>query len=333
MIGFALFGAGVIGTVHARNIYIHPNYQLIHVVDPINDRAEELTKKFGGSPSTTVDSSLDDDQVDIVIIASTTSAHEEQVLACAKAGKSFLCEKPISINLDGALNCIRSARNSGVVAAMGFNRRLDNDYRSVFKRVREGQIGKVEMIHIVSRSHKAPPPESVVFSGGMIREKGTHFFDLASWIAASDPVEIYAAGTCLINKRFADYGEVDSASLVMRLENEVLVSFNFSRRAKFGQDELIEIVGSEGMLQTGRKPKGNTKLFTEEAISTGEIHHSWYEQFKQTYSSELDILVASLSESTPVHATLSDGLKAQAVAEAAVQSIVENQPTKIKRVW
>lgn len=333
MVGFALFGAGVIGTIHARNVWLHPDYQLIHVVDPMVDRTQKLTEQFGGSPSTTVGSVLEDDRVDVVIIASTTSAHEEQVLACAKAGKAFLCEKPISISLEGALNCIRAVEDSGIVTTMGFNRRLDYDYRSVFDRVRAGQVGKVEMIHIVSRSHQAPPHEALPASGGMMRTKGTHFFDLASWISASDPNEIYAAGACLIDKRFADYGEVDSASLVMRLENEALVSFNFSRRAVFGQDELIEVVGSEGMLQAGRQPTGTTLLYTEGAISTEGIHRFWYEQFKQTYSTELDMLVASLTESTPVHATLRDGLKAQAVAEAAIQSIAENRPIKIQKVW
>lgn len=333
MVGFALFGAGVMGTIHARNVGLHPNCQLIHVVDPMIDGAQKLTEQFGGTPSSTVDSALEDDRVEVVIIASTTSVHEEQVLACVEAGKAFLCEKPISDSLEGALNCVRVARDSGIVTAMGFNRRLNYEYRSIYDRVRAGQVGKVEMIHIVSRSFKAPPPEALPGSGGMIREKGTHFFDLASWIAASDPQEIYAAGACLIDKRFADYGEVDSASLVMRLENEALVSFNFSRRAVFGQDELVEVVGSEGMLQAGRQPERTTLLYTESAISTEGIYHSWYEKFKQTYTDELDMLVASLTESTPVQATLRDGLKAQAVAEAAIQSIAENRPVTIQKVW
>ena len=333
MVGFALFGAGVMGTIHARNVGLHPNYQLIHVVDPVIDGAQKLTEQFGGTPSSTVDSALEDDRVEVVIIASTTSVHEEQVLACVEAGKAFLCEKPISDSLEGALNCVRVARDSGIVTAMGFNRRLNYEYRSIYDRVKAGQVGKVEMIHIISRSIKAPPPETLSASGGMIREKGTHFFDLASWIAASDPQEIYAAGACLIDKRFADYGEVDSASLVMRLENEALVSFNFSRRAVFGQDELVEVVGSEGMLQAGRKPEGTTLFYTESAISKEGISHFWYEQFKQTYTDELDMLVASLTESTPVHATLRDGLKAQAVAEAAIQSIAENRPVTIQKVW
>ena len=74
MVGFALFGAGVMGTIHARNVGLHPNYQLIHVVDPMIDGAQKLTEQFGGTPSSTVDSALEDNRVDVVIIASTSSA-------------------------------------------------------------------------------------------------------------------------------------------------------------------------------------------------------------------------------------------------------------------
>jgi myo-inositol 2-dehydrogenase/D-chiro-inositol 1-dehydrogenase len=333
MVGFALFGAGVIGTIHARNIALHPEYQLIHVVDSMPDKAKKLTEMHGGTPGMEIDQALEDERVDVVIIGSSTSAHEAQVLACAKAGKAFLCEKPISDSLEGALHCIKAVEEAGIATAMGFNRRLYYDYQSVFDRVRTGQIGKVEMIHVVSRTNKAPIPETIPFSGGMIREKGTHFFDMASWISELDPVEIYAAGACLIDKRFVEYGQVDTASLVLRLEDDVLVSLDFSLRAIFGQDELIEIVGSEGMLQCGRQRSGNTFLYTEGSIATEGVQHSWYEQFKQTYSQELDALVATVTQSAPAHATLRDGLRAQAVAEAAIQSISQNQPVKIEKVW
>ena len=59
---------------------------------------------------------------------------------------------------------------------MGFNRRLDHEYRFLYERVREGQIGKVEMIRITSRSFKASDPSTVTFSGGMIRAKTNALF-------------------------------------------------------------------------------------------------------------------------------------------------------------
>ena len=63
------------------------------------------------------------------------------------------------------------------------------------------------------------------------------------------------------------------------------------------------------------------------------INSQWYEQFKPTYALQLDQLVAATLKQGKVHATLIDGLRAQAVAEAAIQSISQNQPVKIEKVW
>jgi len=93
---------------------------------------------------------------------------------------------------DGAVQdqIARELEESGVVALMSFKRRLDQDYRSMFDRVREGKIGKVEMIRIISRTFnfKSPKPKTVHFSGGMMREKGTHLFEFATWISGAEPI-------------------------------------------------------------------------------------------------------------------------------------------------
>ena len=135
--------------------------------------------------------------------------------ACAKAGKPFICEKPVSDNLPGAVACVEATARAGVVAAMGLNRRLDADMRELSERLRGGEVGAVESVHIVSRGASSPAPESVPFSGGMIRDKGAHFNDIACWFVGSEPVEVYATGACLIDPHLADYGDVDTAALVV----------------------------------------------------------------------------------------------------------------------
>jgi myo-inositol 2-dehydrogenase/D-chiro-inositol 1-dehydrogenase len=73
--------------------------------------------------------------------------------------------------------------------------------------------------------------------------------------------------------------------------------------------------------------------YTKSGILMDRINSQWYEQFKPTYALQLDQLVAASLKQGKVHATLIDGLKAQAVAEAAIQSISEKQPIIIQKVW
>ncbi len=333
MIGCAVFGAGVIGDVHARNLSRHGEFDLRYVVDPAIKRAQALAQAWGGTAVADIALALADDQVTAVIIASSTSAHEEHALACAKAGKAFICEKPLAGSLKAARACVAAATASGVIAATAFNRRLDRDYAAVAARTHAGEIGAVEMLHFASRGHQPPAPETAPHSGGMIREKGAHFFDLAAWLTRAEPVEVYAAGACLVDPRFADYGDVDTAALTVRLDNGALATFDFGRRAVFGQDELIEVFGSQGMLVTGRQRRGDVAHFTGGAVTEAEVIPGWHERFADSYIAELDVFAAAITQGEPVHATLADGLRAQAVAEAAVESIRHNRPVAIDRIW
>ena len=330
---FAVVGAGTIGTVHARNVAAHPQFRLGYVVDREIGRAEALARATGAIADRSPDASLADETVDAVIIASSTSAHEEHALACAAAGKPFICEKPVSDNLPGAVACAEAAARAGVVAAMGLNRRLDADMRDLAERIRGGEIGAVESMHVVSRSASPPAPESVPFSGGMIREKGAHFYDLACWLAGSEPVEVYATGGCLIDPRLGEYGDVDTAALVVRFESGAIVTFQFGRRTAYGQDEWLEVFGSDGMLTAGRKREGTVELFRGRAVAGRGILADTYAQFATSYIAELEVFARALAGEGPVHATLADGVRAQAIAEAALVSLRDGRSVPIDRVW
>ena len=52
--------------------------------------------------------------VDAVIIASSTSAHADQLIRSAKAGKAVICEKPIHNETKTAWEAVRVALGAGV---------------------------------------------------------------------------------------------------------------------------------------------------------------------------------------------------------------------------
>lgn len=315
-IPFALIGAGVIGQVHARNIAAHRHARLRWVIDVDPVRGKSLAEAHGAKFSASVDEMLEDAAVQVVVIGSSTDVHEAHLLASVRAGKAVLCEKPIADSLDRAKNCLDAARAAGVIAAVGFNRRFDVHHRAVFDRVRAGAIGAVESVHIVSRSSDASPPAAAHRAGGMLREKGTHFYDLACWMAGSEPVEVYAAGGCLFDPEYAAFGDVDTAALTLRFASGALATFSFSRRTNYGYDEMIEVFGSKGMLESQR-----------------QRFPTWYERFAPTYVAELDALISAVRAGIPMSPSLADGMRAQAVAEAAVASLAQGRPVGIADVW
>lgn len=333
MINIALFGAGNIGTVHARNIAQNPRCRLRYVVDKDTARAESIASQFGGEAVDTVVAPLSDASVDAVIIASSTLVHQEHLLACIAAKKAVLCEKPIADGLDNAKRCVDAAQAAGIVAAVGFNRRLDAHHHAVYERARAGDIGKIELLHLVSRSQQAPKPEASYQSGGTIRDKGSHFFDLACWIAQSEPTEAFATGACLIDPGYARFNDVDTAVLTLKFESGALATFSFSRRTSYGYDEMIEVFGSEGMLESRRQPQLGISLYKGRDIVQGGLHQGWYERFATTYREEIDAFLSAVEGKAPVHATLAEGLRAQAIAEAMLEAMKHNSPAAVQRIW
>ncbi len=332
-IPFALIGAGVIGRVHARNIAARPDARLSWVVDNDATRGEALARAHGARFATSIDTMLADPAVQVVVIGSSTDVHEAHLLASVRAGKAVLCEKPIADSLKRARNCLDAARAANVVAAIGFNRRFDAQHRAVHDRIRAGEIGAVESIHIVSRSYEATPPSTAHRAGGLLREKGTHFYDLACWMAGSEPVAVYAAGDCLFDRGYAAFGDVDTAALTLRFASGALATFSFSRRTSYGYDEMIEVFGAEGMLQSRRQRPRGVSLYRGGHVVDDGIHPNWYDRFAPTYVAEIDAMIAAVRDGTPMRPDLADGMRAQAVAEAAVASLAEGKPVGIANVW
>ena len=111
----------------------------------------------------------------------------------------------------------------------------------------------------------------------------SHFFDLACWIAGERPVEIHVAGACLIEPRFADFGDVDTAMIILRMESEALCHLDFSRRTAYGCDERIEVSGAEGRVESRHPIPVDVALYRGGVIRQRGLHQHWYDRIEDTY--------------------------------------------------
>lgn len=329
MLNIAVIGAGAIGTVHARNLFNHSDADLAYVCDVRADAAQSVAAHYGARAENAVENVLGDD-VDAVIISSTTATHGDIAKACIDAGKPFLCEKPLASDLSMAQEIVELTNKAGLVAGMAFNRRLHPQYSGIKAAVAAGDIGRVESMLITSRTAKPPTIEFITTSGGLFGEKGSHFYDLARWITGEPPVELFAMGGALVNPGFADVGEVDTAMITMRFASGVLCVFDFSWRAAYGQDERLEIVGSRGMLQTQQSPVGPFLRYSSSGMHQDGPMPTWYERFEQTYAMELDVFFQAIQTGQRGELpSLEDGLAAQQIADTARQSVQLNKPVRI----
>ncbi len=329
MLNIALIGAGAIGRIHARNLGSCTGGRLAVICDAIPAAANALSAEHDARATTSLDDALGD-EIDGVLIASSTASHGDVAKACVAAGKPFLCEKPLASDQATGLEIVNATREAGLIAGMAFNRRFHPQYAGIKSAVDAGKIGRLESILITSRTAAPPTLEFIKTSGGLFGEKGAHFYDLARYISGEHPVELFAMGSALINPRFADVGEVDVAMITMRLPSGALCQLDFSWRAAYGQDERLEAVGSLGMLQTRQAPVGAFERFTSAGQAHDGLLPTWFDRFEETYPFELDLFLDAIRTREQGRLPrLSDGLAAQQLADAARLSSQTGEPAKI----
>ena len=244
----AVLGTGRIGKMHAELLARQvPGASLAMVQDINSDAALAVGEQLDVPHATEVDEVLSSDEVDAVAICSSTDTHVPFMIAAARAGKAIFCEKPISLDLakvDEALTVITS---SGVPFQVGFNRRFDAAHASVRDAVIGGSVGDLHMVRISSRDPAPPPISYIEVSGGIFLDMMIHDFDMARFITGSEVVDVYAQGAVRIDPAIGEAGDLDTAVVMLRHENDCITTIDNSRQAVYGYDQRVEAFGSGGL--------------------------------------------------------------------------------------
>ncbi len=326
----ALLGAGFIGSVHAANLAAHPDVDFALVYDVDASRAQQLAAQHGARPAGDVAEVFGTPAVDAVVVASSTDTHAALLRAAADAGVAVFCEKPIDLDLRRAAETVRYVVERGVPVMVDFNRRFDRDYAELKRIVDTGGVGTVELVQMSSRGPAMPPLSYVAVSGGQMRDQTVHFFDLARWLSGLDPEGVFAAGSALAEPRLVEYDDVDTSVVTLRLPGGGLVQIDSARRTGYGYDERIEVFGSAGMAEARRQRTGSVSRYTAGSVVDDGLHADWFERVRPTYAAALDHFVAALVAGADPAPSLDDGLKAQAVAEAATRSLASGRMEPVR---
>ena len=319
MINVGLLGAGRIGHVHAKSIVANPASRLVAVADVNQDAASRLAGAQGAQ-ARSVDDILEDRRIDAVLIATSTDTHSDLVEAATAAGKAVLCEKPVDLSLERALACQAAVARSGKPVMIGFNRRFDPNFAAVKKALDAGEVGKGELLAITSFDPAPPPIAYVKVSGGLFRDMAIHDFDMACWMFGAVPVEVSAVGTSVVDAAIGAAGDVDTAVATLRFADGRIAVIKNSRRAIYGYDQRLELLGSEGLLQAGNVLESTVVKTTTAGAASAKPEYFFLERYMRAYEAEWRAFVAAVEGGSAMPVTLQDGVNALAVAEAATLS-------------
>jgi myo-inositol 2-dehydrogenase / D-chiro-inositol 1-dehydrogenase len=327
MFNVALFGAGRIGQIHARNAAARSDLQLKYIVDPNRGAAEALA---GSTGATVVDSDavFGDAAISGVIIASATNAHLDQALQAQAAGKTIFCEKPLDLEFKRALSA--AARLQKATMLMGFNRRFDPHFQSLKARLDAGAIGRLESLNIVSHDPAPPPIEYIRVSGGLFKDMAIHDFDTARWLLNEDPEEVFSSASCLIDPAIAAAGDVDTAKTILRTATGRLCVISNSRRSGYGYDQRIEAYGSSGSLRADNVMESTVSTWGAQGCASDALQNFFLDRYAEAYRREMAHFAAILRDEAAPAVGYQDALQALALAEAAGLSVKQNKPILIR---
>jgi len=327
-INLAIIGFGRIGRIHAANILAAEDINLQMIVDPILDVDKILTDK-GIRQSKDIGDLFDLRNIDGVIICSPSKYHVDQIKQISQKTKNIFCEKPLGLSINEIMEAKTLVDNNKLNLHVGFNRRFDPDFSSLKMAISSGEIGDIHTIKIISRDPSPPPISYIKKSGGIFLDMTIHDFDMVKYLSGSEISEIYARGGCFIDPEIKKANDIDTAIINMSLKNGALAIINNSRKAVYGYDQRIEVLGSRGTLKVGNKLLNGVQKGTKNGFTRANPKNFFIDRYEKSYKKEILDFIKSIKGETVEHANVDDGLHALKSGLAANKSLFNNKPTMV----
>ncbi len=328
---FAILGAGRIGQVHARAVAGTPGAKLTAIADPVAKAAEAVQAAYG-CDIRSIDAILASTDVDAVVICTPTDTHADLIERFTAAGKAVFCEKPVDLSLARVKACLATVSANKGKVMVGFNRRFDPDFMAVKAAIDAGTIGDVEMVTMTSRDPGAPPADYITRSGGIFRDMTIHDFDMARWLLGEEVESVFASASVLTDKKIGELGDFDSANVILRTASGKQAIITNTRRATYGYDQRIEVLGSKAMVQAENHGTNRVVVADAAGFHAAPLLNFFMTRYIAAYANEIAAFVASVNGGTALPTTTHDGLMALALAEAALKSVAEGRAVKVTEV-
>jgi predicted dehydrogenase len=187
----AIAGVGFIGAVHARSARL-AGARLVGVAASSPERGASAAAELGAERSfASAEELVEADGVDVVHICTPNYLHLPLAEAALAAGKHVICEKPLAVDVDGALRLTGAAESAGRQAAVPFVYRYYPTVREARERVRAGTTGPLRLVHGTYLQDWLASPADDNWRvdgrlGGASRafaDIGSHWCDLAEFVS------------------------------------------------------------------------------------------------------------------------------------------------------
>ena len=267
----AVIGLGRIGwQFHLPEIAAHNGFDLVAVVDPLAERREEAGTSYDVQTYADADTLLENESLDLVVIASPTPFHADQTVAAFEHGCDVFCDKPMAPTL---------AEAERMIAAMAAHDRKLMIYQPHRARVevvalqdilRRDLIGPLYMLKR-GRSDYYRRNDWQAFSrygGGMLNNYGAHYIDELLYLTGEPAKSV----TCAL-RTVASLGDAeDVVKAVIETESGVILDVDINMAAAHPLRPW-HILGTHGsIVMTEDEAAWHVRYYRPEELGDGVVH-------------------------------------------------------------
>jgi myo-inositol 2-dehydrogenase/D-chiro-inositol 1-dehydrogenase len=330
-IGVAVLGAGRMGQTHIRNLAGIGSARVVVVADP-DAAAAERGRALAQAERAVSDplEAITAPDVEAVVIVTPTSTHAELIEAAVTAGKAVWSEKPIALDLAETARVVEVIRRTGQPVQLGFMRRFDPGYAAARTRIEAGELGRIEIFRALSRDTFPPPVDFLRHSGGLFLDMAVHDLDLARFLVG-EVAEVQAWGANLVDERFAQADDIDTAVTLLRFEDGALGVVETARHSEWGYDIRTEVAGSLGKVVV-EAPRKTQVTFSRRFGYEGDHYENFPDRFEVAFRSELEAFFAALAAGTTPTPGPEDALETLRLAVAVTRSWREGRPVRLSEI-
>src|SRR5258707_15864647 len=254
MIRFGLLGCGRIAKRHAdllggRHI---DRAGLVAVCDPIRARTDAIASKFGVPGDYDIDGFLARKDIDAVSVLTPSGMHPRHAIACAKAGKHAIVEKPMALRLQDADDMIRACDEAGVKLFVVKQNRFNVPVVKAREALETGRFGKVIRGTVRVRWCRDQGyydqdswRGTWAYDGGVLSNQASHHVDMLEWFFG-DVVSVHARGVTALAKIETE----DTAVATLKFRNGALGIIEATTAARPTDLEgSLSILGEKGTVE------------------------------------------------------------------------------------
>lgn len=180
-----IIGSGGIAGAHMHAYAQIPEAQVVAVCDVLPGRAQQFIERHGilGARAYTDHRAMLEADFDAVSVCTFNQAHHRPTVDALTAGKHVICEKPMAVTLQQAVEMADAADANGRMLTIGFQSRYDPNIEMVKRVASSGDLGEVYYFETGGGRRRGIPGGTFVKSetagGGAILDIGCYSIDTA----------------------------------------------------------------------------------------------------------------------------------------------------------